>query len=390
MNHPLKRIAVIGAGPGGLTLARVLQTAGYNPVVYEGEASPNERQQGGTLDLETDSGQKALQIAGLLESFYQICRFEGQSGKIVDKSGKVYHDDTHDDTADEVPGIDHYSRPEIDRTVLRELLLDSLRPDTIQWGYKFMQAIPVSDHQYELHFENGKTDVVDLVVAADGAFSRIRPLVSEATAEYSGISMIELNIMDVANQFPELAAFNGPGSVIALADHKGIIAQLNGDGRIRVYLGFRAERDFLDIVDIPYDEPEKAKPQLLAMFADWADELQKYITSANGAITPRRIYMLPVPHTWESRAGVTLIGDAAHLMSPFAGAGANLAMLDGAELALSIINNDDLDTAVRQYELKMFEYAGAIAAETKTNMELFFSDNAAAKLGELMNSYVNQ
>ncbi|GAA3400721.1 NAD(P)/FAD-dependent oxidoreductase [Paenibacillus hodogayensis] len=385
MNHS-KRIAIIGAGPGGLTLARVLQTAGYNPVVYEGEASRYERQQGGTLDLETDSGQKALQAAGLLESFYKVCRFEGQSGKIVDKSGKVYQDNT----ADEVPDTDHYSRPEIDRTVLRDLLLDSLRPDTIQWGYKCLNATPVGDRQYKLHFENGKTDVVDLVVAADGAFSRIRPLVSEAKAQYSGVSMIELNILDAANQSPELAAFNGPGTVYALDDHKGIMAQMNGDGRIRVYLGFQAERDFLESVDIPYGEPEKAKPKLLALFAEWSEELQKYITCANGVITPRRIYMLPVPHTWESRAGVTLIGDAAHLMSPFAGAGANLAMLDGAELALSIINHDDLDTAVRQYELKMFEYAGAVAAETKANMELFFSDNAAAKLGELMNSYVSQ
>ncbi|MEK8128295.1 NAD(P)/FAD-dependent oxidoreductase [Paenibacillus filicis] len=386
MNHSSKRIAIIGAGPGGLTLARVLQTAGYNPVVYEGEASRYERQQGGTLDLETDSGQKALQAAGLLEAFHQVCRFEGQSGKIVDKSGKVYHEDT----ADEVPDADHYSRPEIDRTVLRDLLLDSLRPDTIQWGYKCSEAIPVGDRQFELHFDNGKMDVVDLVVAADGAFSRIRPLVSEAKAEYSGVSMIELNILDAANRSPELAAFNGPGSVYALDDRKGIMAQMNGDGRIRVYLGFQAERDFLESVDIPYDDLEKAKPKLLALFADWSDELQNYITSANGVITPRRIYMLPVPHTWESRSGVTLIGDAAHLMSPFAGAGANLAMLDGAELALSIINNEDLDTAVRQYELKMFEYAGATAAETKANMELFFSDNAAAKLGELMRSYAEQ
>ncbi|BBI32798.1 FAD-dependent oxidoreductase [Cohnella abietis] len=386
MNNLSKRIAIIGAGPGGLTLARVLQEAGYNPVVYEGEASRNERQQGGTLDLETDSGQKALQLAGLLESFYQVCRFEGQSTKIVDKSGKVYQDDT----ADEVPGEDHYSRPEIDRTVLRDLLLDSLRPDTIQWGYKCLEATPVDDHRFELHFENGKTDVVDLVVAADGAFSRIRPLVSEEKAEYSGVSMIELNILDAANESPELTAYNGPGTVYALDDHKGIMAQMNGDGRIRVYLGFQAGRDFLESLDIPYDEPEKAKPKLVALFADWADELQKYITSANDVITPRRIYMLPVSHTWESRAGVTLIGDAAHLMSPFAGAGANLAMLDGAELALSIINNDDLDTAVRQYELKMFEYAGATAAETKENMELFFSDNAAARLGELMNSFAEQ
>ena len=171
-----------------------------------------------------------------------------------------------------------------------------------------------------------------------------------------------------------------------LYDSKAIIAQMNGDGRIRVYLGFKAEMNYLNTLEISLKESEQVKEKLVGLFSDWSKELQQYITCANGEITPRRIYMLPVEHRWENKKGVTLIGDAAHLMSPFAGAGANLAMLDGAELALAIINHSNLETATREYEKSMFNYAGSAAKETKENMASF-SENAAAKLAALMNSF---
>ncbi|GAF20593.1 monooxygenase [Bacillus sp. JCM 19047] len=382
MNNLSHRIAIIGAGLGGLTLAKILQNAGYTPVIYEGEASRHVRPQGGTLDLETHTGQRALKIAGLLDLFYEVCRFEGQSSKTVDKNGKIYHEDR-----DVLPTAEGGSRPEIDRTELRNLLLDSLQSDTILWGHTCTGAVPIDDTKYELHFENGHTDVVDLIIAADGAFSRIRPLVSDEKAKYSGISMVELNITNAEELFPELVAYNGPGTVYALSDYKTIIAQMNGDGRIRIYLGFKAEANFLETLELSNNEPEIAKQTLLNLYSDWSDELKQYIICANEEITPRRIYMLPVAHKWENKKGVTLIGDAAHLMSPFAGAGANLAMLDGAELALSTINTDNQETAIREYEKKMFDYAAKASKETKENMDLFFSEDAAAKLGALMNSF---
>jgi 2-polyprenyl-6-methoxyphenol hydroxylase-like FAD-dependent oxidoreductase len=381
-----KRIAIIGAGPGGLTMARILQQAGFNPVIFEGETSATQREQGGTLDLTEDMGQKALKVAGLLEQFKDICCYEGESLKIMDKTATVLYEDG----ANVNPKAVTDSRPEIDRTVLRRMLLDAVKPEAIKWGHKLLYATPLENGQHELHFENGVVEIVDLVVGADGAFSKLRPLVSNETAEYSGVSMIEINILDAKNQFPDIVELNGLGSVFALDDYKGMLPQMNGDGKIRVYLSFKVGKDWLHDNGINYNNLEEAKPQLLQLFEDWSPELKNYIHYANGPIFPRRIYMLPVEHKWEHKKGVTLLGDAAHLMSPFAGAGANLAMLDASELALSIIHHDDIDEAVHKYELKMFEYAGEMASVTKMHMDLFFETNAAEKVKELIESFTKE
>lgn len=375
-----KRIAIIGAGPGGLTLARILQQGGFNPVIFEGETSATQREQGGTLDLSEEMGQKALIAAGLLEQFKEICRYEGEAIKIMDKTANVFYEDGMNVD----PEVATNTRPEIDRTVLRHMLIESVDPNTIKWGYKLKFGKELDNGQYELHFENSEVKVVDLVIGADGAFSKLRPLVSNEVPEYSGISMIEVSILKAKDYFPDIVELNGPGSVFALDDAKGMLSQMNGDGKIRTYLSFKAPKEWLHGNGINYTELDEAKVELLKLYEDWNPELKKYIQYANGPIFPRCIYMLPLSHKWEHKKGITLIGDAAHLMSPFAGAGVNLAMLDASELALSIIQTHDLDEAVRLYEDKMFNYASEIASITKTNMDIFFAENAAENLTDVM------
>lgn len=178
----------------------------------------------------------------------------------------------------------------------------------IKYGCKLDRAVSLENGITELHFENGFVDAVHLLIGADGAFSHVRPLLTDIDIEYTGLTMIELNILEVAENHPNLAEFNRRGKVFALDEHKGIIGQLNGDGRIKVYVSLEAEKNWLDTCGIPFDQPKVAKARLMELFSDWDDQLKNYIRYAEDSIIPRRIYMLPVGFKWSRNPGERLLG----------------------------------------------------------------------------------
>jgi 2-polyprenyl-6-methoxyphenol hydroxylase-like FAD-dependent oxidoreductase len=206
-------------------------------------------------------------------------------------------------------------------------------------------------------FENGLTETFDLVVGADGAWSRVRPLVSSATPAYTGVTFIEFGLDDVDLQHPILARLVGHGSMFALASNKGLIAQRNGHAHIRVYAGMRIPEGWEAATGFDASKPQIARAWLLNQFSSWSNSLLALIHECNNRFVVRPLYALPIGHRWDFRPGVTLLGDAAHLMSPFSGEGVNMAMLDAAQLAAAISEYSTLEEAIRAYEGPMFERA---------------------------------
>lgn len=375
------RIAIVGAGLGGLTLARILHVHGIEADIYEREASRSARTQGGMLDLTVDEGQRAMREAGLAEEFRLAARVEGQDYRLLNHFGTILR---QEDTPDDAP----MSRPEIDRPVLRDLLLDSLPAGTIHWGQSFEDAIPLADGGYRVAFDDGTTADCDLLVGADGGRSRVRALVSDAQPAHTGVNHVELGIPDVDRTHPALAAMVGRGSFSAIGVNLKLTAQRNGDGRVRVYVSLRSAEDWITTSGIPFDEPARAKEELLALYEGWAPKILDLLRACDDEVSALPITALPVGLTWPATSGVTLLGDAAHLMSPFAGQGANLAMLDATELALAVAAHPgDLDAAIRAYEPPMFERGEAAAKMSAANLEIFYSPTAAQDVKALFESF---
>ncbi|GAB3923347.1 oxidoreductase [Microlunatus endophyticus] len=370
-------IAIIGAGMSGLALAAVLRANGVEATIFEAEASADARTQGGMLDIHEDTGQAALRAAGLYDGFRAIVHPGGQELRLIDRSGRIRHQHSDDGSG---------GRPEVDRGDLRTLLLSALGPDTVRWGHKITAARPLGDGRHEVIFAAGGSVIADLLVGGDGAWSRIRPLLTDALPAYAGISFVETDLQDPDTRHPEAAELLGGGFVIALDGERGILAHRETDDSLHVYTAVRAPEDWLDGID--FHRTEAAAAAVLASFGDWHPTLQSLVTDADGPAVPRKIHALPAGTRWDHRSGVTLIGDAAHLMSPFAGEGANLALFDGAELARRIIEQpDDLDAAVQAYEGEMFARAADMAGQTDAQMRLMFSPGAMDNLVALFEGF---
>ena len=361
------RIIVIGAGLGGLVLARILQIYGIHSTVYELDVAADARKQGGSLDMHEESGQFALRTAGLYEEFRRLTHPQGEAMRVLDKSGTVFINFA----PEEGEGV----RPEIDRTVLRDLLIASLDPGTIMWGHKLTAVRPLGDGRHELTFATGSSTTVDLLVGADGTWSKVRPVVSDTKPEYCGISYVELHLSDVDDHHPDSAALVGPGVFFALSDNKALLA--HGGRHIHLGASLRVPQDWIVKSGIDWTDAAAARSILLKEFADWSDELKDLIRNCDDTVTPRLIYALPIGHSWAHSVGVTLLGDAAHVMSPYAGEGANLAMLDATELALAIVEHgDDIETALTQYESAMFPRSKAAAEKSAQGLEACFAADA--------------
>jgi 2-polyprenyl-6-methoxyphenol hydroxylase-like FAD-dependent oxidoreductase len=335
-------VTIIGAGLGGLILARVLHVHGIPATVYEADPSPTARTQGGLLDIHDYNGQRALREAGLIEQFRGLVLPGRQASRFLDRDGTVLADRPDDGTG---------ARPEILRGDLRRLLLDSLPAGSIEWGHRVSGVTSLGEGRHEVTFDNGTTLVTSLLVGADGAWSRVRPLLSGALPRYTGMSSIETHLFDSDTRHPASAKAVGQGAMYALAPGKGLLAHRERGGTLHNYVFLTAPRSWFAAVD--FTDAAGAAARIAREFDGWAPELTALITDTDTPPVLRPLYTLPPGHRWPRVPGVTLLGDAAHLTSPN-GEGANLAMLDGADLAKAIAAHPgDAEAAITVYEQAM-------------------------------------
>ena len=112
-------------------------------------------------------------------------------------------------------------RPEVLRGDLRRILLESLPADTIQWGHKLTGVAALGDGKHQLTFADGSTVTTELLVGADGAWSKVRPLLSDATPQYTGTTFIETYLYDADERHSATAEAVGDGAMYALTPAKG-------------------------------------------------------------------------------------------------------------------------------------------------------------------------
>jgi len=359
----MKPVTIVGAGLGGLTLARVLHVHGIPATIYEAESSAETRTQGGQLDIHEHDGQVALEAAGLTAAFRAIIHEGGAASRVLDRNRAVLLDEPDDSR-----------RPEVLRGDLRRILLESLPTETVQWGRKLTDVAPLGDGRHKLTFADGSSVTAGLLVGADGAWSKVRPLVSTAEPEYVGTTFVETYLYDADERHAAAAQAVGAGAMFALEPGKAIFAHREAGGVLHTYVALNRPAEWF--VGIDFGDAAAATARIAAEFDGWAPALTALITDGDAAPVPRPIHALPDSHRWDRTPGVTLLGDAAHLAPP-AGEGANLAMFDGAELGKAIVAHpDDIEAALARYEAAMFPRSETAAADARLVLELCLGERA--------------
>jgi len=368
----------VGGGPGGLTLARLLQQGGAQISVYERDPSRSARVQGIALDLHEDSGLAALAAAGLTDAFWANHRPDLDRLRLTDSEGTVLHDHSR-----RMSGAG--KRPEIERGPLRDLLLDSLQPGTVQWDCK-LESAESQGEQVSLRFASGRTALADIAIGSDGANSRLRELVTPIRPEYVGVSLVEGLVPAAKQSIPGLWDLLGGSALIALGGERTIGMGTKPDGSVLFYAGVKTRDDAARRSCELAQRPDERVAWFHANFQGWSEIWEPLFTEA-GTMVWRPLLVCPADQHWEPKSNVTLIGDAAHVIPPYAGEGVNMAMLDALALSRLLLSQDTSCDEIATYEAEMFAHMRDMTADTMVNTELFYAPDAADRVVALFRSF---
>ena len=402
------RIAIVGGGPSGLALGQLLHQRGIPATIYELRANSTQEElakPSGMLDLHEESGLKAMRECGLWDAFQAAVGDCSESMRVIDPDGAVLHTDEGELA----------SRPEIARNALTNLLVQNIPSDIIKWNHKIRTVrsnrnATTGATEITLDLGADGAAVYDFIVGADGAWSRIRKLLSDVQPFYSGAQYMTATVRHVSTKYPHIAELCGSGSFCALGGGNGIMTQRGPQDSLRVYVAMSTPHEhWAAAAGLEGKTAAEVKTTLLGdnrLFGKWAPALQDLLATAYDEETKdnpgceadiKPYYMLPVGYRWENRTGVTLIGDAAHLMTPWAGEGVNLALWDALDLAQVLAAVPEaadaaawqaaLEPRICEFEEVMLARAQVKAEETVRNKDMFLSENGAQAMADFFKVY---
>lgn len=377
-----KQIAIVGGGPGGLTLARLLQLKGANVKVYERDFSKEARVQGAIVDLHFESGLKVIEAADLMDAFKANYMPGADQYRMIDKDANIIIDE-HDQVSEAGFGDRHF-RPEIDRGALRNILIDALLPGTVVWDSQFVSMVQ-ENNTWELRFKNGAAVTADIVIGAEGYNSKIRPYVTDIKALYSGATIIQGEIDNPEKECPEIYALVDKANLIAMDIGKTIAAQPRGDGGLTFYASSLYPENWVKTSGIDFNDSNEVYAYLVKYYEGW-NPIFFILFKACDRFVPRPLEYFPLDQNWDAKPNLTLIGDAAHLMPP-SGEGVNTAMLDALDLSECLTSGEfqNIQAAIAAYEKRMLARAAILGQEALEGITDFASpsDESIHKLIKL-------